>query len=106
MDQENYPVESDVSNESSSSSQSDAQLSARKSKTRYTLLFKLKVINEYHKCKNVDNCSRLFGIDRRVISKWLKNEKEIRKTQNRRTRTTCHIKVDKCYFPELGKQLY
>ncbi|RNA22105.1 pogo transposable element with KRAB domain-like [Brachionus plicatilis] len=58
------------------------------------------------KCKNINKCSKMFGIDRRTISKWIKNEKNITETKHKRSRTTCHVQADKCFYTELEKELF
>jgi hypothetical protein len=71
----------------------------------YSLEFKYKVITEYKKNQNFSLCSRLFGIDRRIIKHWHDKKEELEKSKHKRLRCKLY-KNSKCYFPELETKLY
>ncbi|CAF1077136.1 unnamed protein product [Brachionus calyciflorus] len=64
------------------------------------------VIKMAKESKNINKCSRETGIDRRLISRWLKKEDSIKNTRNKRSRLYANTGQDKSFYSSMEKTLY
>ena len=79
----------------------------KKEYRRYDLEFKEKILNYYyeHSNKNLSECERVFGIDRRIIANWLKLEDRIRNSTQKKSIFRIKNNINRAFYPEMENRL-
>ena len=85
-----------------------------KTKRRFTIEFKMKIVLFYEslqqnvkaKDKSINLIARISEIDRRVLSRWIKNKDSLSDVVDKRHRTKCEYKSDRSICPEMESRLY
>ncbi|CAF1029052.1 unnamed protein product, partial [Brachionus calyciflorus] len=64
------------------------------------------VIKIAKESKNINKSSRETGIDRRLISRWLKKEDSIKNTRNKQSRVCANTGQEKSFSSSMENELY
>jgi hypothetical protein len=76
------------------------------SRLKYSLAYKRKVINYLETNKtSINKCAKEFKLDRRLVSRWLKNKKNILETKCKRLRFKAKQSEDRAKFAAMEKKL-
>ena len=71
---------------------SESENLAKAGHKKYTVEFKLKVINLYHMNLSIHLLSNKLGIDRKVIRDWINKEEDLKNVKNNKNRYRCEKK--------------
>ncbi|CAF1027868.1 unnamed protein product [Brachionus calyciflorus] len=93
------------SQHNSEDDQIEIQSSGPKTRTRFNLDFKVKVISYYQAGHSINKCSNHFDIDRRIVSSWIRSQTRIKNMKLKRSVFRCKSQKDLASYPLMESQL-